>query len=146
MRHFVDDGFQRVNSQRTNGNRSVMAVFLAIAVNYLEGPFLDVEGFKGVCSVPCVVCRIQLVFLALSLRKNKPTGLSDKERVMVRRFFPGGFILDGPLARDRHAKPDGLFPALDETALAVPVLQGGNWAYWNLAQRALKQRGKLIAD
>jgi hypothetical protein len=56
------------------------------------------------------------------------------------------FILDGLLARDRHAKPNGLFSALDEAALAIPVLQRGNWPYWNLAQRALKQRGKLIAD
>jgi hypothetical protein len=123
-----------------------MAVSLAIAVYYLEGPFVDAERFKGFRSVPSIVCSIGLVFLALSLRQNKPARLPDKERVMLRCLFPAGFILDGLLARDRHAQPDGLFPALDEAALAVPVLQRGNRPYWNFSQRALNKRGKLVAD
>jgi hypothetical protein len=45
-----------------------MAVSLAITVYHLEGPFFDVEGFKGFPSVPSVVCNGRLVFLALSLR------------------------------------------------------------------------------
>src|SRR5262245_39210169 len=115
----------------------MLTVSLAVAINYLKGPFFDVKGFKGLCSVPRMACSIRLVFLALSLRKNKPTGLPDKERVMLRGLFSGRFILAGLLARDRHTKPDGLFSALDEPALTVPVLQRGNRPYWNFAQRAL---------
>src|SRR4030095_1118380 len=103
MRHFVNGGFQRVNSYGTNGNRSLLAVSLAVAVNHLEGPFFDAQGFKGLCSVPSGACSIRLVVLALSLRQDKPAGLPDKERVMLCCLLPG-FILDGFLARDRHAK------------------------------------------
>src|SRR5262249_60816704 len=106
----------------------------------------DAEGFKGFRSVPSMACGIRLVFLAFSLRQDEPAGLPDKERVMFRCVFSGGFILDGFLARDRHTQPDGLFSAFDESALGVPILQRGNRSYRNLAQRALKQRGKLIAD
>src|SRR5262245_61704019 len=98
----------------------MLAVSLAIAVNHFEGPFFDVEGFKGLCSIPSIVCGIRLIFLALSLRQHEPA-----------------FILDGFLACDRHAKPDCLFPALYEPALAVPVLQRRNRPYWNSAERAL---------
>src|SRR5262245_45746537 len=115
----------------------MLAVTLAIAVHYLEGPFFDVEGFKGFRSVPNSVDSIRLVFLALSLRQNKPARLPDKERIMHRCLLLG-FILDGFLARDRHTtKPDCLFSALDEPALAVPVLQRGDRPYWNLTERAL---------
>src|SRR5215475_16075226 len=100
----------------------MLAVTLAVAVNHLKGPFFDVEGFKGFRSVPTSVDSIRLVFLALSLRQHKPTGLPDKERVILRCLLPG-FILDGFLARDRHAKPDRLFSALNEPSLTVPVLQ-----------------------
>src|SRR5262245_48485895 len=87
---------------------------------------------------------MRLVFLAFSLSQHEPTGLPDKERVMLRGFLPG-FILGGFLARDRHTKPDRLLSALDEAALTVPVLQRGDRPYWNLTERALKQCGKLIA-
>src|SRR5262249_17387024 len=103
MRHFVDGGFYRINGQGTNRNRSMLAVSLAIAVNHLKGPFFDAQRFKGLCSVPRMACSIRLVFVALSLSQNKPTGLPDKERVMLCCLLPG-FILDGLLARDRHAK------------------------------------------
>src|SRR5215475_9961263 len=110
------------NRQGINGNRSMLAVSLAVTVNYLEGSFFDGQRFKGFRSVPSSVDSIRLVFLAFSLRKNKPTGLPDKECVMLRCLLPG-FILDGFLARDRHAKPDRLFSALNEPSLTVPVLQ-----------------------
>src|SRR5262249_36491407 len=127
------------------GNRSLLAVSLAIAVDHLKGPFFDAQCFKRLRPVPSLDCGIRLVFVALSLSQNKPTGLPDKERVMLCCLLPD-FILDGLLARDRHTKPDRLFSALDEPALAVPVLQCRNRPYWNLAQRALNQCGKLIAD
>src|SRR4030095_5448818 len=116
MRHFVDGGFQRVNGQRTNGNRSCLTVSLAVSVDLLEGPFFDVQRVKGFRSVPRIAYSIRLVVLALSLRQYEPTGLPDKERVMFRCLLPG-FILDGFLARDRHTKPDCLFSPLDESAL-----------------------------
>jgi hypothetical protein len=65
-----------------------MAVALAVTVNHFEGPFFDVEGFKGFRSIPSSIDSIRLVFLTLSLRQYEPTGLPDKERVMVCRFFP----------------------------------------------------------
>src|SRR5262249_2025739 len=136
MRHFVDGGLYGVNRQGINGDRSMLAVSLAVAVNHLEGAFFDVEGFKGFRSVPNVACSIRFVFLALGLRKNKPTGLPDKERVMLCCLLPA-FILDGLLARDRHTKPDRLFSAFNEAALAIPVLQCGNRPYWNFTKRAL---------
>src|SRR5262249_13778654 len=94
VRHFVDGGFYGVNSYGINRDRSMLAVTLAIAVHYLEGPFFDVEGFKGFGSVPRMACIIRFVFLAFSLSQNEPTGLPDKKRVMVRCLLPG-FILDG---------------------------------------------------
>src|SRR5215472_4999907 len=136
MRHFVNRGFDGVNGQGINRNRSMLAVSLAIAVNYLKGPLLDAQCFKGFSSVPSSVNSIRLVFLAFSLRQNEPTGLPDKKRVMLRGLLPG-FILARFLARDRHTKPDRLFSALDESALAIPVLQRGDRSYWNLSQRAL---------
>src|SRR5262245_39228272 len=135
MRHFVD-GFYGIDAQGTNANGSMLAVALTIAVNDLEGPFFDAQCFKGFRSVPSSVDSIRLVFLAFSLSQNEPTGLPDKERVMLCCLLPG-FILGGFLASDRHTKPDGLFSALDEPALAVPVLQRGDRSYWNLAERAL---------
>src|SRR6516225_4576109 len=123
-----------------------MAVSLAIAVDYLEGSFLDIERFKGFRSVPRIDYNIGLVFLALSLCENEPTRFADKERIMVCCLFSGSFILDSFLSRDRHAKPDCLFSAFDIAALAVPVFQRGHRPYLNLPQRALKQRGKLVAD
>src|SRR5262245_52615057 len=111
----------------------MLAVSLAIAVHYLEGPFFDAQCSKGFRSVPSSVDSIRLVFLAFSLRKNKPTRLPDKERIMLRCLLPG-FILDGFLARYRHTKPDRLFSALNEPSLTVPVLQRGNRPYWNFAQ------------
>src|SRR5262245_58812633 len=146
MRQFMNGGFQRVNGYGINGNRSLLAVSLAVSVNHFEGSFFNVQCFKRFRPVPSIDCNIGLVFLALSLCKNEPTRLPDKECVMVGCFFPGNFILDGFLSRDRHTKPDCLFSALDEPALAVPVLQRGNRPYWNLSQPALKQGGKLIAD
>src|SRR5262249_13858364 len=136
MRHFVDGGFYGVNSYGINRDRSMLAVTLAIAVHYLEGPFFDVEGFKGFGSVPTMACIIRFVFLAFSLSQNEQTGLPYKNGVMVRCLLPG-FILDGLLARDRHTKPDRLFSALNEPSLAVPVLQRGDRPYWNFAERAL---------
>src|SRR5262249_17783648 len=115
----------------------MLTVSLAIAVNHLEGPFFDAQCFKGLCSVPSIVCNIRLVFLAVSLCQNKPTGLPDKKRVMFRCLISGCFILGGFLARYRHTKPDRLFSALNEPSLAVPVLQCGNRPYWNFAERAL---------
>jgi hypothetical protein len=135
-----------VNGKRINGDRPCLAVSLAIAVDHFEGPFFNAQGFKGLRSVPSMACSIRLVFLALGLRQHEPAGLPDKKCVMLCCFFPGGFILNGLLARDRHAQPDRLFSALDEAALSVPVLQRGNRPYWNLSQRALNERGKLIAD
>src|SRR6516225_11090823 len=111
-----------------------MAVPLAIAVDDLEGSFLDIQHFKGFRSVPSIDYNIGLVFLALSLCENEPTRFADKERIMVCCLFSGSFILDGFRSRYRHAKPDCLFSALNEAAFAVPVCQRGNWAYWNLAQ------------
>src|SRR5262245_45836509 len=146
MRHFVNGGFYGINGQGINRNHSLLAVSLAIDVDHLKGPFFDVKGFKGLCSVPRMASSIRLVFPAFILSKNKPTPFPDKECVMLRCFFSCSFILSGLLARDRHAKPDCLFSALDEPALAVPVLQCTNRPYWNLAQRALNQCGKLIAD
>src|SRR5262249_2695561 len=137
MRHFVDGCLERVNGQRTNRNRSLLAISLAIAVNHLEGPFFDAQCFKGLCSVPSIVCNIRLVFLAVSLCQNKPTGLPDKKRVMLRCLFSGSFVFDGLLARDRHTKPDRLFSALNESSLAVPVLQRRDRPYWNFTERAL---------
>src|SRR5215831_17828245 len=96
MRHFVNRGFAGVNGQRTNRNRSLLAVSLAVAVNHLEGSFFDAQCFKGFRSVPSSVDSIGLVVLALSLSKNKPTGLPDKERVMLCCLLPR-FILDGLL-------------------------------------------------
>src|SRR5262245_18448108 len=122
MRHFVNRRFYGINRQGINGNRSMLAVSLAVTVNHLEGPFFDVEGFKGFRSVPSIDHSIRLVFLALSLRQNEPARLPDKECVMLRCFF-SGFILDSFLARDRHTKPDRLVSALNEPSLAVPVLQ-----------------------
>src|SRR5215813_2205526 len=136
MRHFVNRGFYGIDGQRINSNRSMLAVSLTVAVNHFEGPFFDAQRFKGFRSTPSMACSIRLVVLALSLRQHKPTGLPDKERVILRCLLPG-FILDGFLARDRHTKPDGLFSALDEPSLAVPVLQRRNRPYWNLAERAL---------
>src|SRR5262245_27614778 len=136
MRHFVYGGFDGVDGQRTNRNRSLLAVSLAVAVSHLEGSFFDAQRFKGFRSVPSSVDSIRLVVLAFGLSQNEPTGLPDKERVMLRGLLPG-FILGGFLARDRHTKPDRLFSALDEPSLAVPVLQCGNRPYWNFAERAL---------
>src|SRR5262249_6139174 len=136
MSNFMDGGFWRIDGQRINGSRPLLAVSLAVAVNYLEGPFFDVQRFKGFRSVPSSVDSIRLVFLALSLRQNKPTRFPDKERVMLRCLLPG-FILEGLLASDRHAKPDRLFSAPNESALAVPVLQRRDRPYWNFAERAL---------
>src|SRR5215510_7907643 len=114
----------------------MLAVSLAVAINHFKGPLFDVEGFKGFCFIPSVACGFRLVVLALSLSQNEPTGLPDKERVMLRCLLPG-FILGGFLARDRHTKPDRLFSALNEPSLAVPVLQCGNRPYWHFAERAL---------
>src|SRR5215467_11338298 len=105
MRHFMDGGFYRVNGYGIDRDHSMMAVSLAIAIDHLEGPFFDAEGFKGFRSVPSMACGIRLVFLAFSLRQDEPAGLPDKERVMFRCVFSGGFILDGFLARDRHTQP-----------------------------------------
>src|SRR5262245_49397046 len=137
VRHFVNRGFDGVNGQRINGNRSMLAVSLTVAVNYLKGSFFDVEGFKRFRSVPSIVCSIRVVFLAVSLCQNEPTRFPDKERVIFRRLFPRGVILDSLLARNRHAKPNRLFSALNEPSLAVPVLQRGDRPYWNFPQRAL---------
>src|SRR5262249_34639307 len=104
----------------------MLAVSLTVAVNYLKGPFFDAQCFKGFRSVPSGVDSIRLVFLALSLRQNEPARFPNKERVMLCGLLSGRFILAGFLARDRHTKPDGLFSALDESALAVPVLQRRN--------------------
>ena len=120
MRHFVDGGFKRIDGQRINGNLSSLAVSLTIAIDHLKGLFLDVEVLKGFRSVSSLAFSIGLVFLALSLSQNEPARLPDKERVMLCCLLPG-FVLDGFLARDRHTQPDGLFSALDEPALAVPV-------------------------
>src|SRR5262249_49666044 len=95
-----------------NGNRSMLAVSLAIAVNYLKGPFFDAQCFKGFRSVPSSVDSIGLVVLAFGLRKNKPTRLPDKERVLLRCLFSGRFILGRFPARDLHTKPDCLCSAL----------------------------------
>src|SRR5262245_12783508 len=132
MRHFVNGGFDGVNGQGINGNRSCLAISLAVAVNHFKGSFFDVECFKGFRSIPSNAYIIGPIFLPLSLRENEPTRLPDKECVMVRCFFPGGFILAGFLARYRHTKPDRLFSALDEPALSVPVLQRRDRPYWNL--------------
>src|SRR5215475_14882161 len=70
----------------------MLAVTLAVAVNHLKGPFFDVEGFKGFRSVPTSVDSIRLVFLALSLRQHKPTGLPDKERVILRCLCPASSL------------------------------------------------------
>src|SRR5262249_12776883 len=146
MRHFVNGCFQWVSGYWIDGNRSALAVSLAVAVNHFKGSFFDVQRVKGFRSVPRIGYSIRLVFSALSLRQNKPTRLPQKERVMFRRFFAACFILGGFLSSDRHAKPDCLFSAFNVAALVVPVFQRGNRPYWNLAQRALNQRGKLIAD
>src|SRR5262245_20741908 len=100
MGHFVDGGFYGIDGQRINGKGSCLAVSLAIAVNHQEWPLFDAQCFKGFRSVPSSVDSIRLVFLALSLSQHEPTRFPDKERVMLRCFFSGSFILAGFLARD----------------------------------------------